>query len=274
MDYNFCSRGKCKPENPSPENRHLKLHNLVNFVRHQLLVHTSQYGVFSWAAIYNCQQCGEDCFDKETYVKHSQQQHGDTKANKKAAANVCRFCHLKCNSKNILYHHIRLQHPKEPHLNMFCCEICGKRFKNRDYLRHHHKSAHEMQPTSCKLCNKLFQNPTKVRHHMRKVHLRPDQMKVCSICGAVYKDSWALKIHMKKHMQPFQKITTHRKTKAMGASLTQEVMSQEPQMMSVNVVHEDGVSQPSVFVSYVDRLPEQQLITLSTGNGVVQTFLQ
>lgn len=192
--FNYCSRGKCTRGLADSEN--LDLLNVLYFVRHQLLVHCQDSGTFSWAAIYNCNVCGEDCFDKANYKRHMFDKHSTTEADDRTP-NKCRFCNKTYKSKSILYYHIRNIHPGKDEEEV--CAFCGKSFKHISMLKHHHKLVHVNDPQKCELCGKVFMNPMRLKVHKFKVHRSIDKQKQCAVCGSRFKLSWNLTVHMRKH---------------------------------------------------------------------------
>lgn len=77
------------------------------------------------------------------------------------------------------------------------CEICGKKFGDKNRLKQHSLSHSEIRQSPCEICGKLFKNSYAVRNHVRESHeKRPIQ---CDLCPRSFKSENSLDRHLTAH---------------------------------------------------------------------------
>ncbi|XP_052762553.1 zinc finger protein 37-like [Mya arenaria] len=199
--------------------------------------------------VLKCAQCGCECRDPRTLLKHERTVHNIYGQNQ---VNVCEVCgvgfmanksykrhmsreHLQaawnCQYCSEKFMSLNLQHlhQREKHTDKFdICQMCNKYFfgKGKSFEKHvnHCDGIGIQRQKQCKECGKSF-HPGKLQTHIKTVHqqLRRFQCKYCSYSG---KNSTNLKHHLLIHegrkpntcqdcgqsfTQPYQ-LTSHMRT--------------------------------------------------------------
>ncbi|XP_049945817.1 protein bowel-like [Schistocerca serialis cubense] len=80
---------------------------------------------------------------------------------------------------------------------MYCCTICGHKFKSRSTVRYHYYCGVENKPLTCELCKKGFVSKSHYEYHMRD-HTDDRKFK-CSTCGKHFAEASNLKVHSRLH---------------------------------------------------------------------------
>ncbi|XP_049842757.1 zinc finger X-linked protein ZXDB-like isoform X2 [Schistocerca gregaria] len=80
---------------------------------------------------------------------------------------------------------------------MYCCTICGHKFKSRSTVRYHYYCGVENKPLTCELCKKGFVSKSHYEYHMRD-HTGDLPYK-CDVCGKGFKQKTKLTRHTIVH---------------------------------------------------------------------------
>lgn len=133
-----------------------------------------------------CSQCARCFKDSRTLLTHEKTHLPDYLK----LTHLCEVCNKKFVNKNSLKSHITSVHEMA---NLYTCETCGKGFSTKSNLKSHlyvHSSKKDVQ---CDTCSARFKNMDSLRKH-KKTHL--EKSHVCNICGNRYRNRNNLKAHM------------------------------------------------------------------------------
>ena len=113
-------------------------------------------------ALYVCDQCGKS-FTLSTNLSRHKQVHVNGKFS-------CNNCFLKFSSQLSLDQHRRNVHGvNDEKPSGFCCEICGKSYKDKkNLIRHQH--SHSKQDHKCNACNSSFKTERILKEIIDKTH--------------------------------------------------------------------------------------------------------
>ncbi|CRK98104.1 CLUMA_CG011472, isoform A [Clunio marinus] len=107
----------------------------------------------------------------------------------------CNICYESFNSSTSLNVHKRDNHPR---LKTSWCDLCGKNFAN---LNVHHNLVHlKIKNFVCDFDGKCFGKLSDIARHIQAVHLKLTPYH-CKECPKKFKESGALKKHMKHHVR-------------------------------------------------------------------------
>ena len=81
----------------------------------------------------------------------------------------CNNCFLKFSSQLSLDQHRRNVHGEVENPSGFCCEICGKSYKQKKHMIRHQQS-HTKQDHKCNTCNSTFKTERNLTEHMDNSH--------------------------------------------------------------------------------------------------------
>ena len=107
-------------------------------------------------AHYICDQCGKS-FTLGTNLSRHKQVHVNGKFS-------CNNCFLKFSSQLSLDQHRRNVHGVVENPSGFCCEICGKSYKQKKHMIRHQQS-HTKQDHKCNTCNSTFKTERNLTEH-------------------------------------------------------------------------------------------------------------
>ena len=112
------------------------------------------------------------------------------------ANHACTECDKVFSTYWKLYGHKRAVHI----IRVSVCSFCSKEFKNKDMCRQHERLVHECllkdEQYVCDICCKTYKSKQNLWCHKKAVHEENESF--CHICGASYKNNYALKKHVKK----------------------------------------------------------------------------
>ena len=155
----------------------------------------------------NCSHCSHSFPSNVLLEEHIANDHG----------NKCTLCPFTCKDSNTLENHIREDHHSnelENHTYQVC-NICDKRFSNKEEVEKHmdsdhsikcqqctlvfrnnetlvaHQVVHNSPSYECSICEKLFTSKDQLKDHMECEHYSD-----CSICGKLFKCSKELQVHL------------------------------------------------------------------------------
>ncbi|XP_055689315.1 zinc finger protein 728-like [Lutzomyia longipalpis] len=169
---------------------------------------------------FKCVKCSKVFRRLETYRIHVR----ECSPNPETFTIICEICSEAFPTPRLLYQHRRKEHLKEED-KAHKCPDCPKRFLMPSELKYHRMLTHEKKKSfMCDMCGTGFSCPSKVEEHLKKTHLKDQQPKLqckhcgrsfieihlkdhltrcnvepvtCKICGKLYKNSHAMKSHIK-----------------------------------------------------------------------------
>ncbi|EDW85187.1 uncharacterized protein Dwil_GK12746 [Drosophila willistoni] len=105
----------------------------------------------------------------------------------------------------------RTVHMKSVHVDkQFTCDVCGKKYGDRQNLRHHIEKYHSDTDFECNMCEKRFFTKKSLKYHM-KWH-NPDRQLKCRHCDRLFISS----VHLTKHMATHTQMASARKSEHCG----------------------------------------------------------
>lgn len=191
------------------------LKNRKTLKRHIMKYHIdSMKSVERKDAKYQCETCGKDFSDKESYNAHEGSLH---KSEHSYRCDLCdkvfsmrssleahiRYAHsknlgsIKCTecNKSVSMHyyknHLKLHEPKS-----FQCNICGKQFPREDNMLGHKKRIHDMERNEkCDQCDYSAFKKYELKKHQVKVHTVQERSFKCGHCEQDFTCANNLKRH-------------------------------------------------------------------------------
>ena len=158
---------------------------------------------------YPCDKCDRTFNSLISISSHRRRNHLDENDVK------CKFCNLKCPSKQDLTRHLTKNHngarlikscnlctktyidesslrdhvSSVHHGKRFKCNKCSKDFISKRNLRRHVKLTHDAVKYSCNLCEKAFNGKSLLMAHRRRVHIEEKEKLVfeCELCKMTFK---------------------------------------------------------------------------------------
>ena len=141
--------------------------------------------------LYGCTQCTYITKFPRNFRNHLYRHHVE----KKLKCPVCSkmFALPKDLKQHMVFHTVQI----------FTCEVCGKKLKSKFALKVHTNVLHKgikITPKAylCTLCGKLCRNITAYKEHQNREHLHVKPF-LCDICGAAFHGKATLKMHKLKH---------------------------------------------------------------------------
>lgn len=166
---------------------------------HMRRVHT----VSTLTGTYECDQCSRKFKNDSTLQKH--------KKRHLPKPHKCRYC-----GKGWVYKSELEQHERTHEENrQFCCEICGRRYKEKTDLSKHVKKIHLNLPRKqtnkkkvvtkeefqCELCSKIILGENSYLTHKILHNIPPGSLE-CSECGMKLKNEKSIKTHVFRQHLP------------------------------------------------------------------------
>lgn len=154
----------------------------------RLLIHKQLH--FPQKLDYECVECKLVYKLKTSYESHMKSKHGPNA--KKFVCSQCARCFkdartLVAHEKTHLPDYLKLTHP---------CDICNKKFVNKNSLKSHITSVHEMASLfTCETCGKGFSTKSNLKSHLY-VHSNKKDVQ-CDTCSARFKNMDSLRKHKK-----------------------------------------------------------------------------
>ncbi|XP_047992653.1 zinc finger protein 260-like isoform X5 [Leguminivora glycinivorella] len=134
---------------------------------------------------HSCEICGKSFRVSYCLTLHMRTHTG-------ARPYACPHCNKRFKAHSVYNHHL-LTHSE---VRAYKCPYCPKAFKTSVQLAGH-KNSHT-KPFSCQHCNRPFASLYAVRAHT-ETHARQNNLKfACTLCGASYARTFALKDHIKQ----------------------------------------------------------------------------
>ncbi|XP_035514929.1 zinc finger protein 260-like [Morone saxatilis] len=130
---------------------------------------------------YRCKVCGKSFCYRASFLKHVQEDEGDT--------DLCGVCGKRFESEESLRLHL------QTYIRTNDCEVCGKHFESHNQLEMHMRTHTGEKPYVCTVCGKAFAQNGNLMGHMR-VHTG-ERPYVCSVCS----QSFSFKEYMMAHMR-------------------------------------------------------------------------
>jgi KRAB domain-containing zinc finger protein len=125
----------------------------------RLLIHKQKH--FPEKFDYECKECKMVYKMKASFLNHMKQKHGPD-----ARKFVCSQCARCFKDSRTLLAHEKTHLPNELKL-IYPCDICQKKFVNKNSLKSHITSVHEMASLyTCEHCGKSFSTKSNLKSHL------------------------------------------------------------------------------------------------------------
>ncbi|KAM7349710.1 transcription factor grauzone-like isoform 2-T2 [Cochliomyia hominivorax] len=185
-----------------------------NLTKHITTEHPDKADIIEF---YECEHCSKRIRNYNLFKKHLRSHNKDKEVE-------CHICNKRFCSEINLTRHIQNTHKyKKCHV----CDVCGKKFKNKDSFQKHyashqgivepaaqcsicnrwlknkhslrlHRFVHEKNPTPCDVCGKIFETKHRLRKHKDYWH-KSDLNLQCNFCEKVFRQERNLHEHMATH---------------------------------------------------------------------------
>lgn len=139
----------------------------------------------------NCQVCSKRIY------KENQKEHMDVHLKNKCY--FCNFCNAEFASKTPLLIHLRSQHIKSKRFHCYC----GKGFNDTRHFRNHMITHIEERPFKCDLCGKKYKQKQLLEFHMIGNHQSERKLR-CTFCNFMAGSFKELNKHRQDHLQKYQ----------------------------------------------------------------------
>ncbi|KAM9365665.1 uncharacterized protein KZ484_011772 [Pholidichthys leucotaenia] len=126
-------------------------------------------------------------------VKDCKNESQKKKCHKVDKTHICNMCGKRFSQRNGLAVHERIHTGEKP----FSCETCGQRFNNHSNLKTHVRIHTGEKPFFCETCGQRFNQHTYLKVHM-KIHTDEKPFS-CETCGKRFNHHSNLKTHMRIH---------------------------------------------------------------------------
>ncbi|KAG6458058.1 hypothetical protein O3G_MSEX010642 [Manduca sexta] len=141
-----------------------------------------------------CEKCDKGYSTSGGLRVHNRFVHGDAKPH------ICPHCNKQFTAPSYLKVHM-VKHTGEKN---FECEICFRKFVSKEALIYHIRRHTGERPFSCHICEERFVNSSARAEHIKFKHIGPTLM--CEICSRKFVTPTFLRLHMKKHHDPSNKL--------------------------------------------------------------------
>lgn len=166
--------------------KHVKLCLLGKVIPHQLRSELNRP--------YFCQDCGKPYSTPGGLKVHQKFVHGNAKHH------VCNQCGKKFTAQSYLKAHL-ITHTGAKN---FKCHICNGNFVTKEALLYHTRRHTGEKPYSCKICGEKFVNSSSRADHIKHKHIGPTLD--CELCPRKFVTKNFLRLHMKRHYDPTNKL--------------------------------------------------------------------
>lgn len=144
---------------------------------------------------YACDICGNEIKTLKLYKQHM------SRHEKNASKYQCNFCDASFPQQNMLFKHIRENHPKH-----HVCNVCGANFTRKEnltqHMKKHEQSVNERKTIVCPIegCKATFTRESNLKTHLKSIHggVLPY---ACEVCGKEFLYPSLLSLHMESHEQ-------------------------------------------------------------------------
>ncbi|XP_029974780.1 zinc finger protein 34-like [Salarias fasciatus] len=136
-------------------------------------------------------ECEKILFETTVRTKHNLCQKLKTVTDDKNK--VCEICDKRFNQKNTLIVHMRTHTGEKP----YSCKTCGKRFSDQSSFLRHIKIHTGEKSYICETCGKRFNDRSNWLRHMR-IHTG-EKPYSCETCGKNFNQRTSLSSHMRTH---------------------------------------------------------------------------
>lgn len=149
---------------------------------------------------YSCKECGKGYSTPGGLRVHEKFVHGDAKPH------VCNQCGKKFTAPSYLKAHL-ITHTGAKN---FKCDICNGHFVTKEALLYHTRRHTGEKPYSCNQCDEKFVNSSARADHIKHKHIGPTL--ACKLCQRKFVTKNFLRIHMKRHYDPTNRLFIGRNT--------------------------------------------------------------
>ncbi|XP_065080915.1 zinc finger protein 345-like [Ochlerotatus camptorhynchus] len=146
------------------------------------------------------QACGLSFPSEKDMIEHAHKAHQINKQEAELEENQdrpvqCQVCYRRFHDKNGLINHQQRLYK----LQKFQCALCGLQFNSGVRLSEHELTHQNDKPFKCDVCDKTFTQKGNLKTHMTIHSLeKPYQ---CTVCGMSFRQKGGLKAHMSNHVE-------------------------------------------------------------------------
>ncbi|CAG0921983.1 unnamed protein product [Notodromas monacha] len=122
--------------------------------------------------VYRCEHCENVKYSHKRLIRnHYASVHGIGQVQPRPEVpRVCNICGKSSNRRECFVAHMFEAHGVTlPHLKEFTCQICGKKFHNKNSYKRH-ESAHNQKKYLCQICPYASAYPSNLNNHIARMH--------------------------------------------------------------------------------------------------------
>ncbi|XP_055624396.1 zinc finger and SCAN domain-containing protein 2-like [Toxorhynchites rutilus septentrionalis] len=144
--------------------------------------------------------CGQSFPTENELIAHAQKAHQINKQESELDGNQnrpeqCQICYRRFQDRDGLINHKR----RLFRFRKFQCALCGLHFNSGGRLAEHELAHQNKKPFKCEVCNKVFTLKGNLKTHM-SVHTNEKPFQ-CTVCGMAFLRKGGLQVHMSNHVE-------------------------------------------------------------------------
>lgn len=197
---------------------------------------------------FRCDKCPREFKTKKSLDNHE--------------CSICKVCNKKFYSKQVLMRHVKSFHVDSAKIELFECDFCGRRMKNKQGFQVYVIENHSKIPSKfdcdicgfkckikkclinhmtshsffkCKICDKIYLKIFK-KYHIEQVHGTSSNYK-CSKCEKAFKTKIAVKKHERTHIMKFSCKFCNKKFNRMSYYLFHVALHENPAAFMCKICH-------------------------------------
>lgn len=178
--------------------KHVRIHTEDAPIAMLARIKQSTIKEFGWLCCAT--KCGLSFPSEQELIEHSESAHTIDKQEadleQKTKPAQCQICFRRFEDRQRVVSHQRRMYKKK---NLQCA-LCGLKFANSVELNTHEMKQHGSSGFQCKICGKTFTQKYSMINHVKYMHTEEKQHQ-CTVCGMTFRLKGGLKTHMSNHVE-------------------------------------------------------------------------